>query len=417
MRILFFSEESYNYKKESTYSFGGGWIGSIIEALSKSEEISEMGVSFLHNTDCLALVDNKITYFPIQKPAINKFNKILNRWIKISGDSGTLIEMNKIIESFRPDIIHVFGLESIFGFSVFNKLNIPCVVHIQGILSAYINGNLPYNTSYKDLIFSNFLNFLKGGSFWHFNKDLEMKAEREYLFLKNIRYFMGRTDWDRNITNLLSPNSKYFEVNELLRSQFYLPENSFVYKDKLVITSTISNTLYKGLDVIIKTAKILKKENVFFEWNIIGVNENSTSVHFFKKKYKFNFNELNINIRGILDSTEIVNILKLSTLYVHLTYLDNSPNSLCEAQLMGIPVISTNVGGIQSLVNNKVDGLLVPPNDPYYTASLIKSVSESPDSLFKMSIEGRAIALKRHNSENIIFGILNCYKNILSFNS
>ena len=66
--------------------------------------------------------------------------------------------MNKIIEGFQPDIIHVFGLESFFGFSAFNKLNIPCVVHIQGILSSYISGNLPYNLNDKDLIFSNFLN-------------------------------------------------------------------------------------------------------------------------------------------------------------------------------------------------------------------------------------------------------------------
>ena len=76
-------------------------------------------------------------------------------------------------------------------------------------------------------------------------------------------------------------------------------------------------------------------------------------------------------------------------------------------------MLATHVGGISSLVNHGVSGLLFPANDPYTLASLLKRIAS--DRLFAEKIgEGaRREALHRHNPESIKNTLLQIYKEIL----
>lgn len=64
-------------------------------------------------------------------------------------------------------------------------------------------------------------------------------------------------------------------------------------------------------------------------------------------------------------------------MYVHPAYIDNSPNALCEAMLLGVPCIASYVGGIPSIIQNEVSGLLAPANEPYYLAEKIYWLSKN----------------------------------------
>lgn len=57
---------------------------------------------------------------------------------------------------------------------------------------------------------------------------------------------------------------------------------------------------------------------------------------------------------------------KLSTSYnifINTTHIDNTPVSVIEAMALGLPIVSTNVGGMPYLIDNEKDGLLVAPDD------------------------------------------------------
>lgn len=60
-----------------------------------------------------------------------------------------------------------------------------------------------------------------------------------------------------------------------------------------------------------------------------------------------------------------------------LKYLDNSPNSLCEAQLVGIPTVASYVGGVPEMLRDGKDGYLYTFNEPLMLAEYISRIFES----------------------------------------
>jgi glycosyltransferase involved in cell wall biosynthesis len=59
----------------------------------------------------------------------------------------------------------------------------------------------------------------------------------------------------------------------------------------------------------------------------------------------------------------IARLLEGTSVFVLPSLIENSPNSVAEAMCAGLPVVATNVGGIPSMVDDGVTGILVPPRD------------------------------------------------------
>lgn len=411
MRILWLTESPSKYKMEKTGYNGRGWIESLQSILENCTEVDQLGIAFSHKSDSKKIEIDHVTYYPIKqvKPK-HLFSRIISNWKNKIDINEEIDPLYYIIKDFKPDVIHIFGTESWLCNAV-KMSDVPTLVHLQGIILPILNAYIPAGISQLDLVTYNFRDFIKGTSLWHMIKKYEKMAQREYIFLKNTSYFTGRTDWDNSISSFLSPKSKYFHIDEVLRDIFYEAAPwKFNNLNKIIITSTLSDSMYKGLDVIIKTAKILIKEGFDFEWRIIGIKNDSYKVNFFRKILKLDLNSLNMNLLGIKRAEEIVSLLSETTIYVHTSYIDNSPNSLCEAQMLGVPVISTNVGGISTLVADTIDGFLVPSNDPYLLASKIALLGHSEEILTKISFQAREKARKRHSKENITKQLIETYK-------
>ena len=176
---------------------------------------------------------------------------------------------------------------------------------------------------------------------------------------------------------------------------------------KLNIVTTISDVPYKGFDIVLKCAKILSDElHVDFEWNVFG-NLNVGN----KKKSKLE--ALNIKLRGVANA-QMIDFLTKCTCLVHPSYIDNSPNSVCEAQILGCPVVAQYVGGVRSLIDNNKTGILVPANDPYQMAVYIQQLHEDKQLNLRIGKESKIKALRRHDKQKITDNLIHIYNNIIS---
>ncbi len=92
--------------------------------------------------------------------------------------------------------------------------------------------------------------------------------------------------------------------------------------------------------------------------------------------------------------------------------MDNSPNSICEAQVAGLPVVASKVGGVSSLIDDGTTGLLVERYDYENLANQVIQLIENRDLYATISQGSRAAARKRHNREKIVANPLEAYEKV-----
>lgn len=412
MRILWFTATPSGYTTNNNQYNGGGWIESAERVVREDKEI-ELAVSFNLNGQPFKVIQNGVCYYPIADIPTSKFqyyhNLLLgNKHSERKSWDYWLEKYKCIIDDFRPDLIHIWGSESTYGL-VYKITDIPIVLHIQGIMNPYMNAYLPPLVSWKEYIrqsvsLKRVKDLIAEVKLW------KLSCYREREIISGIHNYLGRTTWDERTIHVMNPSSKYFHVDEILRDSFY---NNFERSlpKKLTIVTTISNPLYKGFDLVLKSAKILKENlKLDFEWLCYG----NINPQFIEHIVGIRHDNVNVKLMGVASQEQLVRTELNATLYFHPSYIDNSPNSLCEAQMLGLPIVSTNVGGISSLIDDGETGYLIPSNDPYQAAYLIEKLYIDKELNITLGKKGQDIARKRHNKETINNQILAVYNTLLS---
>ncbi|WP_270214148.1 glycosyltransferase family 4 protein [Coprobacter fastidiosus] len=410
MRILWFSVTPSLFNPHSNAHNGGGWIASLEQIVRTVPDI-QLGIAFEFSDLGFRYEKDGVAYYPIQYRKEAVLQKLLKRDVVDAEKTSVYL---KIIKDFKPDLIQIFGSENDFGL-ICERTDIPVIIHMQGCIPPYHNALFPVGMNSWDFLFSGGLTLRWRLIGLRSESGFRRRAEKEIHTIQSCRYFMGRTEWDRNLIELFHPDATYFHCEEALRDSFL--NKSKVWQlntsSKVTIVSVISNPWYKGQDLILKTAQLLKRfTQLDFEWRVYGIQ----NIRFYELKYKIKAKEVNVRIMGTASKDELVDALCDVTCYVHPSYIDNSPNSLCEAQLLGVPVLATHVGGISSLVVDGETGLLFPANAPYTLASLIKKLSRDKSLCERLSKNAREQALFRHNPETIRSSLISIYEEIIKDN-
>ena len=421
IKVLWLSSTPGLYNASSNVSgyYGGGWISSLQKIVQDDSRIS-LALAFPADQETAKIVTKHAVYYRLYKNKLKGFKKLSYYYggYKKNTVSSLLSSILWAIEDFQPDIIQLFGIESELA-CVLGETNIPVIVHLQGLLGPCDNAFFPcgfgkysflWPPSIREWVFRNGVVFAKN--------HIRERAKLEKRLFKRANYLLGRTEWDRQVASLLAPQALYFHVDEILRDVFYQNVGRWSQPTKaFTIVSTISNTVYKGLDVILKTAHLLKsKTQIEFEWRVIGVADDSEIVGFFEHETSIKAVNVGVSYQGVMDAEQLCKELLNAHVYVHPSYIDNSPNSLCEAQMLGVPVAATNVGGIYSLVRHKETGVLVPANAPYELAYWLKELENNKELLESLSINGSRVATKRHNKDAIHQALCDTYMAIITKN-
>jgi Glycosyltransferase len=396
IKVLWLSGNSALYANRNSSYNGGGWIYTLQKQILCGGNI-KLSLAFPWNED-VEDFDTNCTYYGIKKPHLYLFNKTYK-------EKTIKNRISEILSKTKPDIIHVWGTEEFLGL-VCDITDIPVVIHIQGILGPIYNAWLPNGMSWLKLFFLSPKNMYIRAVYKYFVK-------RETLIMQKCGYFIGRTNWDKSISKFISPKSTYFYCSEMLRSEIYNSPKIWKYKKNRktrTIISIISSGLYKGADVILKVAKLLNTySDTFYEWHIYGIS----TLKDIERITHINSRDVNVMPMGVINASQLIDKIADADLFAHFSYIENSSNAVCEAQLLGIPIVATNVGGMSSLIKNNVDGILAPSNDPYVLSSIINSLVSDEETSMSLGCEGRKVALTRHNPDKITNDILSIYNSII----
>lgn len=388
---------------------------SWVENLRRSFEGQEitLGIASPASRCIEPITDNGVTYYTLPAPVQSaRIIKIFDRWRLVTDGKAQLAAAKQVVRQFQPDLIHVHGTENVYGMLA-GAVELPVVVSLQGILSlcqlAYFKGLALGDIA--RLFFSK--RFIIGASEIHGYLRMRKMARRERRIVQHNRFFIGRTSWDRDFTASVNPRARYFHGEEVMRSIFYDTQWNVINAETNTIFCTSSSMLFKGVETLLQSLAILYAAGLHdIKARIVGVPESSDVMLFYARKARQYGVADRVEWLGRLSAPKLVQELLRATVCVNPTHIDNSPNSLVEAMLVGVPTVASRVGGIPSLLDDGVDGWLYPDGDAQALAEKIQHVLHNPQVAAEAGQRARERSLQRNDPDNVASAMLHIYKEI-----
>ena len=122
----------------------------------------------------------------------------------------------------------------------------------------------------------------------------------------------------------------------------------------------------------------------------------------------------NVRFLGALDAPAMRDRYLRTHVFVSPSTIENSPNSIGEAMLLGCPVVSSNVGGVSDLLDHGKEGFLYQSSAPYMLAWYVKRLFDDDSLAMEFSHASRERSSKTHNRAANLSRLLCIYESISS---
>lgn len=391
---------------ESELKSTGGWIVGMAGELTKDESIKLAIVAGSSFVGSLKVVHGpRITYYVLP-------------FAKSETDEVFIRNCKEIKTDFNPDVVHIHGTEYLESLLWVHANGVDhTVVSLQGIMKAccqyYYSG-----MSQWDVLSNITPRDLYRGTIFSRAHDFQRKARYEQQLLLQVKHAIGRTTWDKTLLWSINPHVEYHFNNEILREDFY-DQSVWRYSDckKHSIFVSQAAVPYKGLHQLVKELPRIKEQCPDVMVRVAGFNvcEKSFKRKLFREGYgryllkllrKFDCRN-NIEFIGPLNSREMKQELLSANLFLLPSSIDNSPNALGEAQMLGVPCVASRVGGVADMISNDDTGKM-------YRFSDVSELAYAVCSTFKTSSafdnkKMREVAAQRHDKKKNVSDLVEIY--------
>lgn len=389
----------------------GGWMLGLSDILVEQSGVCLSVATVSNLVKSLTRIKGKnITYYVIP---LGKGNIVYNKTYELY--------WKQIKKEVQPDVVHIHGTEFTHGLAYVNACgNEKIVVSIQGLkygIAPYYCAGLTWKEIYRNITFHD---IFKGGIYKE-QRRFYQTAKLEIDILRKVNHIIGRTSWDMAYVRAINPNATYHCCNEILRKEFY--DNDYWEYEKCTKHSIfLSQAGYpvKGLHQVINalpfvqhyypdtTIRIAGRDITYNKglWGILHFTGYGKIIKDLIRKYHM---EHKIIFLGHLNAKQMKQEYLHCNLFICPSSIENSPNSLGEAQILGVPCIASYVGGIPDMMQNNENGLYR-FEEIEMLANKICSVFDNVD----MDMIGamRVQAKERHNANNNVLQLLSIYNHL-----
>jgi glycosyltransferase involved in cell wall biosynthesis len=179
-----------------------------------------------------------------------------------------------------------------------------------------------------------------------------------------------------------------------------------------VLYTTMGGAPYKGLETLVEAVALLCKAGHDVVLRVGGDLDGSELGLATRRLAR----RLGVAARcvelGPLGAQEVVSEVLGCNLYVSPSHADNSPNSLCEAQVLGAPCIAASVGGIPSLIEHDVTGYLFTDGDYAGLAATVERAMHDAVATAGVAAAGAHAARARHDREQVVAQTVAVYQSV-----
>jgi glycosyltransferase involved in cell wall biosynthesis len=338
-----------------------------------------------------------------------KTAEVLSRWKAGAPPTEEILACERIIAEHRPDLVHVHGSESFLGLALRNVSH-PRVISLQGIMHAYLRHAAAGLSPADWLRVSLTRETLHGYGVVNMLRIHQRRARAELRIMELCDAYLGRTEWDRAVLRSVRPDARYYQAEEILAEVFYAQS----WKDPgpdAPIFCTSGSSMFKGLETLLDALVALRTmAGTTVRLRVAGAVEHGSLWPAIKRRLADARLRGAVELLGVLQPPAILEELRRASLYVQPSHIDNSPNALCEAMLVGVPCAASFVGGIPSLVRDGETGLLFHDREPVMMSAALERLLEDRELAARLGAAARRVALDRHDPERVAHAVVRAYK-------
>ncbi len=393
-----------------------GWLSGIADAVKKSHDF-ELAIAFpldLENAPYKECFDG-IIYYGFFEDTTHP--EVYSTYLEDA--------LKAIVDDYDPDVIHIFGTEfphTLAMTRVMKDNPQKILVGIQGVMDVYANHYLD-GVPKKVVSRRTFRDRLKKDSLLEQYDKFLKRSENEVEALKNINNVTGRTPFDREFAARINPAADYHFMNETLRPEFYegawnidqcephsifLSQANYPIKGFHFFLEALPKLVEKYPDIKVYVAgdNVTKHKSVLEKIKLASYDKYLVDL---MKKYKL---EEAVIFTGNLDANGVKERLLKTHLFVCPSTIENSPNSLGEAMLLGVPSIAANVGGIPGIFTDNSDGLLFERGDIDGMIKAVEKIFDDDSLALKFSKHASMHAQITHNPRANYERLLSIYNQL-----
>ena len=397
-------------KLKLSTSTSGGWLLDLAKGVSENSDV-ELGVmTYYSGKEFVDIVHNNVRYFLL--PGGSKRLLYKNR--------KTADDCKKIVDLFKPDVIHIHGTEYAPGYEMLKvHPEIPTVLTIQGIIKRISEEYYGGFSLWQILKMSRFKDIIRGKIPLTYKMLYTKNAKREIEVLKKVKYVTGRTDWDKSTMLAVNPKLRYFRCNYNLREAFYNSDKWCI--DTMTPHTIVTNAGHyslKGIHIVIKALAIVKNKYPDVKLFIPGggksedgrlLNPTSYTRYILKMIKELGLDE-NVEFVGNLGPDKVAEYLRNSNVCVVSSAIEGASATLCEAMMVGTPSISSYRGGMTDLLTDKVNGFTYDFPEYPQLALRIMEIFENDELAKEFSKRTIELANIRHDRERNPREMVEVYK-------
>lgn len=332
-------------------------------------------------------------------------------------------DCHTVLREFNPDLLHAEGSEMAYTRRFLRNWTGRKILSLQGV----INGYEPYELGrlrIGQMIASLRVRDAVTAAVLLMNKRLRFdpRLPVEAATIQSVDAVLGRTLWDRAHAYALNPRARYFSCNRVLRSEFY--DRQWNSRERKQFSLFMGNAAAprKGAHILVRAVAALKEEYPEIRLCIAGDPPIRTGRDRWKGVVGYGgyllrlIRRLGIEQRveflGTLGANEMAERMRLSHVAVVSSLIENSPNTLAEAMMMGVPAVAAFAGGVPSMAADEVDALFYRPDDWQYLAYQIKRLFDDEALCERLSQAAQRRARVTHDPQRNLQLLLDAYRSV-----
>ena len=254
-------------------------------------------------------------------------------------------------------------------------------------------------------------------------------AQSEAAVLANARHVTGRTSFDRSAVQKLAPQASYYPCNETLRPEFYTPPvwHPRTFGGAPVLLLSQGNYPLKNLHTVLKAlpAVLAQYPGAVLRvagWPPLDKGPLLRPVIDWMFPYQTWCKQLirrlgladHVQYTGPLDAAAMRQAYLDADLFLLPSYSENSPNSLGEAMLLGLPCVASAAGGLPDMLQSGVQGMLYgAAGDDAALSAAILQVLALPDHGTALGTAAQIRARVTHDAAKNTAQMIEIYRKVL----